>query len=1052
VERLYQLDARAQLHQERAFSAVRKCRTWDEWHRAFGHIGMSTLEKLHSTGAVTGFDVDEASIPSPTCTSCLGAKLTHQPFPKQADHRSETPGEGVHCDVWGPIRTKSVWGNQYYISFTDDASRYVTLYFMKSKEEAAGYIETYCLMVERKTGKPPAWIRIDNGSELYNQRTKDFCASKGIEIQTTAPYSPSQNGVAERLNRTLLDLVRAMHISGDAPAFLWDEAVSNAVYLRNRVLVRALPGKTPYEAFFGKKPDVSHLREFGCDVWVLDESTTRSKLDPKANKMKFLGFMDGSGSIRYYDAKTRKVKVSRNFAFNNNWEAPIDIPGSSLEEEIVTEPEEPHFETESEHRESEDEILAVLLPSSQPSPTGQLTPTSHLTPTSRIPVLSRATSPIPEPPIGSSERRSTRLGKLPDRDYKLDGNPQARKPADKGWKAKPKKTGKDPKISISKTNEKERHRERDDKLDFVAGSSSFASTPRAFHGKVTMEEVDDPDAPPSSPPTSQSPYILEEIDASLETIFPAISSDQDEGTLPKNEVEALEGKDRGKWEKAIQDELGMLEKMGTWTLEELPEGRKAIGNRWVFATKKDDQGKIIRHKARLVAQGYSQKPGMDFDTNSTFAPVMRLDTFRTITSLAAIHSWKMFQLDVKSAYLNGHLDEEIYMKQPPGFEDDSGRVCKLNRALYGLKQAGNVWNREFNSAMNALGFMQLKTDNCCYIRRSGTSVTILLVWVDDIIGYTSNDAEVRRVTSELASKFEITVIGQPDMLLGMKIIKNDDLGTISLSQEHYIDAMLTRFGLTDANPVSTPLDPNINLDNLDPQPQTPSDTRGSSLFATAIGSLQYAANGTRPDIAYAVNRLAQFTSRPQAKHWTAVKRLFRYLKGTKDHHLTFGGPDNDWSSTIDTFCDADWASNADRKSISGYVCVLAGGAISWSSKKQTSVALSTAEAEYVAATHVAKQVLWLRSLFNELALPQPETSTIFTDNQAAIAIAHNPEFHARTKHIDIALHFLRDLVKARTLDTVYVNTRDNLADVFTKALHRSTHQDLVYRLGLFQLG
>jgi hypothetical protein len=207
----------------------------------------------------------------------------------------------------------------------------------------------------------------------------------------------------------------------------------------------------------------------------------------------------------------------------------------------------------------------------------------------------------------------------------------------------------------------------------------------------------------------------------------------------------------------------------------------------------------------------------------------------------------------------------------------------------------------------------------------------------------------------------------------------------------------------------------------------------------------YAAIGTRPDITYAVHTLAKFTKSPQSKHWTAIKR---YLKGTRDFHLTYGGPEHIHSTEISMYCDADWASSADRKSISGYVFLLAGGAVSWSSKKQATVALSTAEAEYVAATHAAKQVLWHRALFDELEIPQPETSILFTDNQAAIAISHHPEFHARTKHIDIAHHFLRDLIESGTIETTYIQTRENLADVFTKGLPRPLHQDLTYGIGV----
>lgn len=269
------------------------------------------------------------------------------------------------------------------------------------------------------------------------------------------------------------------------------------------------------------------------------------------------------------------------------------------------------------------------------------------------------------------------------------------------------------------------------------------------------------------------------------------------------------------------------------------------------------------------------------------------------------------------------------------------------------------------------------------------------------------------------------------------------------SQTHYIDTLLKKFGLENANPVTTPLAVDLDDDEeeLDIQGER-EDNRGSSAYAAMTGSALYAALGTRSDIMYAIQRLAQFTAHPKPKHWTALKRIFRYLKGTRNYALTYGGFDQEWTRELSIYCDADWGSNADQKSVSGYVITLAGGAVAWSSKKQPTIALSTAEAEYVAATHAAKQVLWHRSLFEELEMPQPPTSTIFSDNQAAIAIAHHPEFHARTKHFDIALHFLRDHVSAGTINLVYISTHDNLADIFTKGLPRVIHEDLTYEIGI----
>lgn len=335
---LYLLDARAQLlGQERTnYSNAPNKLSWDQWHRRFGHISIKALERLDAEGLVHGLEIDQSTIPSINCEACIQAKQAHKPFPKEAEHRSETPGERIMSDVWGPAPTESIGKSKYYISFIDDCTRFGTMLFLRKKDEAHEKIKARVEQIKRHFGKVPKWMRFDNGSELVNAKTKKWAEEQGITIETTAPYSPSQHGVAERFNRTILELARAMLFGKNLPAFLWDEAASYATYLRNRAPTRALKDKTPFEAWTGTKPDVSHLREFGCDVWVLDESKDRSKLQPKSNKMVFVGFQDGSKAIRYYDRGKRNVKVSRNFVFNENEEIKesnevTDLPGMQAE-------------------------------------------------------------------------------------------------------------------------------------------------------------------------------------------------------------------------------------------------------------------------------------------------------------------------------------------------------------------------------------------------------------------------------------------------------------------------------------------------------------------------------------------------------------------------------------------------------------------------------------------------------------------------------------------------------------------------------------------------
>jgi transposase InsO family protein len=973
-QRLYLLTARAILQEkERSNYAATKKLPWDEWHRRFGHISISALQQLDKQGLVSGLIIDQSSIPSHTCEACIQAKQKHKPFPQEAENRSEIAGERFLSDVWGPAKVTSIGGWRYYISFIDDAKRYDSILFLVKKSDSTERIKGHVVKLKQKFGRAPKFMRVDNGAELVNGEVKKFAEQEGITIEMTAPYSPSQNGIAERFNRTILELVRAMLIAKGLPPFLWDEAARHATYLRNRAPTRALSGMTPYEAWHGKKPDISHLREFGCDVWVLDESLNKSKLAPKSNKMVFVGFEDGSKAVRYWDKATRRVKVSRNVVFNENDEALVgDVPGISAEGE-----------------DEED-------PASTPAP--------------KDAQASNADTQTSNAQAHAKDESDTRNLRTKARiDYKQLNNPSIRQPP----------------------------------------------TQRTSGFTIRIPPTIPPDI--ARPTEASKAKTLERNKANL-AIDALRRNIQEEGEyafraseedLPKDYEDAIRGDEGEKWKAAMDEEIEMLGKMGTWRLEDLPTDRKPVGCRWVYAKKRNEYGEVIKYKARLVAQGFSQKPGTDFSNDGTFAPVMRFETLRTLLAFSAIHNLKLRQLDVKGAYLHGRLNEIIYMAQPPGYHDGSGRSCLLIRSLYGLKQAGNVWNQELNRVLAEIKFTQLKTDYCCYIRREDDEFTILLVWVDDFVSISTTDDRNNAAEKDLKVHFDVKSLGQPNLLLGMKIHQENHL--ITLSQTHYIDALLEKFGLTDMNPVSTPMDINVKLDAItkDQEEQGEAHDRITQGYAALIGSLMYLAIGTRPDIAFTVNKLAQFTQNPRQIHWTAVKRVFRYLKYTRSSKLTYGGDDDVLNTNLHIFCDADWASDAtDRKSISGYLISMAGGAVSWSSKKQTSVALSTAEAEYMAATHVAKQVLWQRSLFTELNFEFPTTSTIFTDNQAAISISHHPEFHSRTKHIDIAYHFLRDLIADGTLNTIYVNTLENLADLFTKGFPRQRHEDLTYRIGV----
>jgi hypothetical protein len=398
------------------------------------------------------------------------------------------------------------------------------------------------------------------------------------------------------------------------------------------------------------------------------------------------------------------------------------------------------------------------------------------------------------------------------------------------------------------------------------------------------------------------------------------------------------------------------------------------------------------------------------------------------------------QMDVKGAYLNGILQEKIYMKQPEGFSDGSGRVCQLIKTLYGLKQSGREWNKQLDRKLKEKGFTNLKSDPCTYIRRIKDELEIITVWVDDMLLFTTTERSMFNLKAELRSLFEITDMGEPAKIVGIEINRTNE--TLTISQKQYILAILKSEGMQDANPVSTPLDPNIKLE------VNPVEMEGnrSNAYAMLLGKLQYLATATRPDIAYAVNRLASYTANPSLIHYTAAKRILRYLKGTKNFVLTYKQIPN--QQTFYGYSDAAYANTDDYKSTSGYVFLAGEAAITWGSRKQTTVALSSTEAEYIALSEASREAMWLRHLYEELGYIQEKPTLLIGDNNGSIAMAKNPQFHKRTKHVEIRWHWVRNLVQDGLITIKSCRDPEQTADILTKALLRQKHTKHTKELGL----
>ncbi|KAM2231636.1 hypothetical protein ACFX1S_015876 [Malus domestica] len=477
------------------------------------------------------------------------------------------------------------------------------------------------------------------------------------------------------------------------------------------------------------------------------------------------------------------------------------------------------------------------------------------------------------------------------------------------------------------------------------------------------------------------------------------------------------------WLKAMQEEIDALHKQGTWSLVTLPSTKNLVGCKWIFKIKKHSDGTIARHKARLVAKGFSQEPGLDY--GETFSPVVEPTTVRLVLALAAQFHWPLRQLDVKNAFLHGILDEEVYMTQPPGFAEiaTSHLVCKLHKSLYGLKQAPRAWNDRFTKFLPLLGFQHTYSDSSLFVKTVDSGIVILLLYVDDIIITGNAAASMQQVISALTKEFDIKDLGDLHFFLGIQISRTAH--GLCLSQSKYILDLLTKTEMLESKSCETPCLPYNRLLKDDGAPYN-----NPTLYRSVVGALQYL-TFTRPDIAFSVHQVCQFMQQPMLAHFTAVKRILRYLKGTIHHGLVYShGP-----LQLKAYSDADWAGDPnDRRSTTGMAVFLGNNPISWSSKKQLTVSRSSTEAEYRALSSTSAELDWIQQLLVFLQVPLPSPPVLFCDNLSTIALAFNPVQHQRTKHIEVDVHFVRERVAKKQLSVQFVSSKEQFADILTKGL------------------
>jgi transposase InsO family protein len=974
-------------------------RTLLDWHKVLGHTHLRNI-KLLAKSADSGIIITGKS-DTLTCEECI--------LGKQHTRKGDGPGkpttqplELIHVDTDGPWQVGSFRqpgsiapippGSVHYLALTDDYTGYVWTYFYKERSQFLTCVKHFKALVEnqRKDNLKIQRFRMDGAKEFQSADVEMLFKSSGIAVKVSAAYRHQQNGKAERVNRTLIEMGRTMMVDAGLPESFWAEAIRTAVYLKNRLPSKSSPTGmlSAYEAYYGVRANLQHIHPFGCAAYAEIPRELRRKLlsQPKSRPGIFLGYVEGTThQYRLYDINRKVIIVDRDVVFADGIRPAKQKTGQTTqaggacnwfpEDQLPQVRDLQHLSMPKMVLDGGEEAAASLtypnnnfLAEDGSVSASELVPEHEPNESDRVPGY--------EDQAFENLRRSSRLQDKPIKhwDFKKHGT------------------------------------------DFA----NFASAEERFLGLKAQLK------PQVAPGTD----IL----------------------IPTSAKQARASPHAPEWENAMRKDFTACKDFKTWdripyaSITEKIRAKQHLRNRWVFRIKTEAGTDNIKFKARLVIKGYEQLYGEDF--TETWASVATMTSFRILVAIAAQLGKKIYQMDVKNTFLNADLDETIFMQMPEGFDDGSGDILRLRRSLYGLKQAPRQWFRCIDEKLKSIGFQSAAADANVYLRKD---CCILVLYVDDILYVLFAENVVVEIRSSLEGWFQMTWLGEAKRFLGVDIHYESD-GTILLSQQRYIEEVLERFGMENCRPSQSPLAAGDKLVPIPPNASEP-DPKEKLMYQRIIGSLMYAMVGTRPDIAFAVSATSQFAASPQHEHWVVLRHTLRYLRGSASLALRFPKEGN---LSFKGYSDADWGGNIpNRRSTSGTAFILGGTAISWASKRQRSVALSSTEAEYMACSSSAQEGIWLRSLLKDIQnitllgreTPLPST-LLLMDNQSAMALTKNPEYRKRTKHIDIAYHFVRERVATKELTVVYVPTEDMTADILTKGLSIAKHEKHVKGLGM----
>jgi hypothetical protein len=1000
----------------------------DSWHRRLGHPALRIVQQVISKHSIPVLSNKSSDV----CSACQQGKMHRLHFGSTSSV-SNSPLNLLFLDVWGPAPLLSINNKRYYLSIVDDFSRYSWLFPMTLKSDALSIFLKFQTLVENYFETTIKSVQTDGGGEFLPLQR--HLSKSGISYRQTCPHTHHQNGSVERKHRHIVDTGLSLLSHSKVPFKFWDAAFDTATYLINRLPSPVTQNKSPFEILFDKTPDYKFLKVFGCECFPYLRPYNKNKFSFRSKSCVFLGYSKPHTGYKCFDLDSGKTIIARHVVFNENLFPFSSLTGSAPSTKYlpVVNPKIPQSQDDHIASAAHD-VSSPVAPPAENFPACQQA-LSHSTvacfpfhpPSSRdfseIQRSPHAVSPATRPPTNENALSHSSLipnsHEFPEfprnsresstESSRQNSTLQISSPSD----SMPIDTSDQAYDTVPQTETYNQSLQQDNTLAQATDTTQqqhVPSPPLRTHGMLTRSQnhISKPKIPTDGTIKYPLPHALT-ASLTTTTIEPTCFT-----SAVKDAV----------WRDAMTAEFNALIQNGTWKLVSSTPSINIVGSKWVFRIKRKADGSIDRYKARLVAKGYHQQPGVDF--TETYSPVIKPITIRAVLSLAVSAGWVMKQIDVSNAFLHGNLTETVYMSQPPGFVHPQfpTAVCELKKAIYGLKQAPRAWFSRLSTRLLDLGFVSSKSDSSLFIYKSSGITLLALVYVDDIILTGSDSTSIDRLIKVLSEDFPIKELGNLNFFLGIEVTQIPD--GIHLSQQRYISDILQRTNMDLSKPITSPMAASSPLSKYSGVSLTDPTT-----YRSTVGALQYLSI-TRPDISFAVNKVSQFMHNPRDTHWSAVKRILHYLKHSITHGLVIRRSS---SSQLTAYSDADWAGCPDdRKSTSGYCVFFGQNLISWCSKKQPTVSRSSTESEYKAIANAAAELTWIQSLLSELGVFLSMPPILLCDNIGATYLTANPLFHARTKHIAIDYHFVRDKVAAKTLVVKFLSSKDQIADILTKPL------------------